>query len=147
MKEESDIRNGATVNLASLPPSLSQIQLTKIDVKMQVGSYKISNIKRDMKDAQCLGISSKGQFFLSSLNLTVGSLARIWIYIPNYWQKKSAHVPYSHTSAPEYFQMFSKVEHCVPDQDGYRIFCQTMNIHEIDEKILEDFIKLSGIQL
>ncbi len=135
-------------SLESSPQELLfyNLKLAKVDIKMKANGYRISNLQKEMKEVTCLAMSSQGQLFESTTIYEIGSLLRIWIYIPNYWQRKSKLVAYSHTLIPEHFQIFSKVTQCENKYDQFQTLCQTMTIDSVDEQILNEYIKISGVK-
>ncbi len=89
-------------------------------------------------------ISPHGMEFQASTDYPEGTLLKISIVIPNYWEIKKRYVGYTRTEPPKNLSILAKV---VASKDtgkrGRRkvIVAQTVNIDEIDEKVLISFLK------
>lgn len=88
-------------------------------------------------------ISPHGLEFQAPAEYTEGTLLKIDVKLPNYWSRKQQYVDYTRIDTPESFKVLARV---VKTEDlGKRsrkktITVQTVNIDEVDEKILRDFL-------
>jgi hypothetical protein len=112
-------------------------------VNIRYCEYKISNQPNKMLAGECVALSTKGMSFVSAVNYPRGTLMRVWVEIPNFWNLKSKLVDYGHTDAPEYFQMLVRsvqVEEKGKRTISYTILAETVNLDPADEKLLSEFL-------
>ena len=109
---------------------------------LEISPYSLK--KRDSLVGYSFFISPGGLEFSSVGSYKVGSLLRIGIHLPNYWQCKQEYVDYYHIDPPKSFDVFAKVisvDEIRSRSCPQKVFlAQTLNIDNIDEKILVNFL-------
>jgi hypothetical protein len=119
-------------------------KLVSKKIPLKFCEYKISNLENSMQKSNSTGISLNGLTFIAGKNFEKGTLLRVWLEVPNYWEKKSKYVDYKHTEAPAHFQVLSRVltsQEIDKKKSCYHIFCENLNIDPIDENVLNEFLK------
>lgn len=125
----------------------AQLRLVAVRIPLRACEYKISNTQAEMASTESLAMSLSGVLFFSNKAYQKDTLMRVWVEIPNYWARKSRHVEYRHTEAPQHFQILSRVVKCEENsfgQPGFQIFCENLNIDPIDELILQEYLQLNS---
>ncbi|MDE3269764.1 MAG: PilZ domain-containing protein [Pseudomonadota bacterium] len=87
-------------------------------------------------------ISPHGIEFISEANLERGSLLRIDVVMPDYWQRKHQLVDYQRVDQPDSFAIFVRVVRS-ETTSAYackKILAQTVNIDEVDQEILVSYL-------
>ena len=128
-------------------PSLSDIDFTIITKRLPIkfSEYKISNTPAKMTSGETVGLSLTGINFYSPWTLASGSLLRIWLEIPKYWERKSKYVAYQHTESPSFFQILGRLvksEETGKKLCKHQVFCQIVNIEDVDLQVLKDFLEI-----
>jgi hypothetical protein len=96
--------------------------------------------------AQTTFISPYGFEFQVPAEYPEGTLLKINVTLPDYWQRKQQHVEYSRIDTPGTFKVLAKV---VRSEDiGKRgkkklILVQTVNIDSVDELVLKTYLQES----
>ncbi len=108
-----------------------------------VGLYDMRSDSRDQK-CHSIHISPHGLEFQTPQNLIEGTLIKIHIKIPKYWERKSKLVNYGRTNPPQDMKILAKVVES--EIKGKRlkkrnILAETVNIDQIDLQILDSFIR------
>lgn len=113
-------------------------------VSVEVQAYNlISEANREQK-LQTLFISPYGMEFQASRDYSPGTLLKIHVSLPDYWNRKQRFVDYSRIDTPNTFKVLAKV---VRTEDvGKRgkkklIVVQTVNMDEVDEKVLKNYLE------
>ncbi len=89
-------------------------------------------------------ISPHGMEIQGTKDYPKGTLLKIAVALPDYWTRKKKFVDYNRIDVPDDFKILAKV---VGSQElGKRgkkklILVQTVNIDEVDEKVLKDFLQ------
>jgi len=89
-------------------------------------------------------ISPHGMEFQGTKDYPQGTLLKIAVSLPDFWNRKKKFVEYNRVDVPEDFKVLAKV---IGSQDiGKRgkkklILVQTVNIDEVDEKVLKAFLQ------
>jgi len=125
---DSNVQNEFPIN-SKVPISISHFKINE-DSKLQVESFAVFS-------------NAKSFSFQSGYSFHPQSLLRVSISLPNYWQRKSKHVGYSHTYAPTSFQVLVRVVDVFESQRKTRVFdivCGVVNIDSVDEQILSEFL-------
>ncbi len=89
-------------------------------------------------------ISPHGIEFQGSKQYEDGALLKIQISLPNYWDFKQKFVEYSRVDRPATFKLLARVVRTeVVGKRGRKkiVVAKTVNIDEIDEKILKSFLE------
>lgn len=122
----------------------SPFPLVSKKIPLKFCEYKISNLEQSMQKSNSTSISRGGVTFLAEKNIAKGTLLRIWLEVPHYWEKKSKYVDYKHTEAPSHFQVLSRVvnsQEMDKKKSSYHIICENLNMDPIDENVLNEFLK------
>ena len=94
--------------------------------------------------AQSVHISPYGLEFQVPDEYESGTLLKIDVTLPNYWNRKQQFVDYARIDTPKTFKILAKV---VQSQEvGKRgkkklVTAQTLNIDEVDEQVLREYLK------
>ncbi len=122
------------------------LRLVTKKIKIKFSTYKISTPSKQMFSAETIAISNKGILFSSDTFYEKGTLMRVWVEIPDYWNRKAKHVDYRHTEAPTHFQMLSRVVNCEEQNFSarYNLLCENLNLDSIDESVLQDYLVTSA---
>jgi hypothetical protein len=134
-----------TTKIYKKNPTSESLGLIAKKVGIRYCEYKISNQPAKMLASETISLSTQGISFVSSVNFPKGTLLRVWVEIPNFWNLKSKLVEYSHTDAPEYFQMLSRsvfVEENGKRNPKFNILAETVNLDPADERLLSEFLFL-----
>ena len=100
----------------------------------------------DELEGQTVHISPHGVQFRSTKHFQEGDLLKINVSIPYYWERKQRLVDYSRVDTPDDFKILAKV---VSSEDiGRRgkkkmVVVRTVNMDEVDEKVLKTFLQES----
>lgn len=113
-------------------------------IQLEVASYALVQGKESGEASQSIHISPYGIEFQATKEYAEGALLKIHVSLPDYWVRKQQFVDYRRIDAPGTFKILGKV---VKSQDvGKRgkkkiITVQTVNMDEIDEKVLKSFLQ------
>ena len=94
--------------------------------------------------AQSVHISPHGIEFQAAKDYAQGTLLKIHVALPDYWNRKQRFVEYRRVDTPETFKILAKV---VRTEDvGKRgkkklVVVQVVNMDEIDEQVLKSFLQ------
>lgn len=123
---------------------ITQFPSSNKKVAIQVKPYNIVDTQEDsFNKVQTSFISPHGFEFQAPAEYGEGMLLKIEVKLPNYWTRKQQFVDYTRIDAPDTFKVLARV---VKTEDlGKRgrkkiVTVQTVNIDEIDEKVLRDFL-------
>jgi hypothetical protein len=132
---------------AVAPPGFDEDLIKKYprsNRKIQVGlaPYGLSN-DNDLK-GQTLHISPYGMEIQSTKDYAEGTLLKIHVSLPDYWQRKQQFVEYRRIDTPGTFKVLAKVVRT--EEVGKRgkkklVVVQTVNMDEIDEQVLKSFLQ------
>jgi hypothetical protein len=113
-------------------------------VGMKYGTYSISADDTSLESTQSLHISPHGIEFQTTVSYSPGTLLRIHLDIPDYWQRKLRFVQYRRIDQPARFPILAKV---VSVEDVGRrgkkkiVTVQTVSIDETDELVLKSYLQ------
>ena len=107
---------------------------------VRVGHYSIKN--QEHVDGNTTHISPHGIEFVSEESYERGSLLRIDVVMPGYWQRKHQLVDYQRVDHPDSFAIFARVIRSEPSSSrrSKKILAQTVNIDETDQEILVSYL-------
>ena len=96
------------------------------------------------EDAQTVHISPFGMQLRVGNEYEEGDLLKIFINIPDYWERKRRFVDYSRIDTPDNFKMLVKV--VSSEEVGKRgkkkiLLARTVNMDEVDEQVLKAFLQ------
>ena len=125
---------------------ITEFPKSKKRVGLQVREFNVLNEYNEEKPckAQSVHISPYGIEFQVPDEYESGTLLKIDVTLPNYWNRKQQFVDYARIDAPKTFKILAKV---VQSQEvGKRgkkklVMAQTLNIDEVDEQVLRDYLK------
>lgn len=97
----------------------------------------------DLK-AQTVHISPFGMEIHSTKDFAEGTLLKIHVCLPDYWQRKQRFVDYRRIDTPDTFKVLAKVVRT--EEVGKRgkkklVVVQTVNMDEIDEQVLKSYLQ------
>lgn len=113
-------------------------------VHINFGAYGFLGADDGMEATQSTHIAPAGLEFQSLQAFSEGTLLRIMVNIPDYWQRKCKFVEYRRIDQPARFSILAKV---VRTEDiGRRgkkkmVTVQTVSIDETDELVLKSFLQ------
>jgi hypothetical protein len=122
---------------------ITQFPSSNKKVAIQVRPYNIADSQESANKIQTSFISPHGFEFQAPADYGEGMLLKIEVKLPNYWSRKQQFVDYTRIDAPDTFKVLARV---VKTEDlGKRgrkklVTVQTVNIDEVDEKVLRDFL-------
>ena len=126
------------------PTQIKKYPRSTRKVSMRYGTYSLSANEEEFEATQSLHISPHGIEFQTTNAYSVGTLLRIHLDIPDYWQRKLRFVQYRRIDQPARFPILAKV---VGIEDVGRrgkkkiITVQTVSIDETDELVLKSFLQ------
>ena len=108
-----------------------------------VAKYGISAEKGE-EEAQTVHISPFGIQLRVSQEYEEGDLLKIFVNIPDYWERKRRFVDYSRIDTPDNFKILVKV--VSSEEVGKRgkkkiLLARTVNMDEVDEQVLKAFLQ------
>ncbi len=117
-------------------------------IKMNVAPYSIKLWSTDVLTSTTTEVTTKhisphGMEFVTNTVLAEGTLVKMEISLPEFWQRKRGMVNYSRVDSPERFSVLGKV--ITTQETGKKVkrqvvVVQTVNIDEIDEAVLKNFL-------
>lgn len=113
-------------------------------VSIKYGTYSLSTDESTLEATQSLHISPHGMEFHTTMAYAPGTLLRIHLDIPDYWQRKLRFVQYRRIDQPARFPILAKV---VSVEDVGRrgkkkiVTVQTVSIDETDELVLKSYLQ------
>lgn len=117
----------------------------KVGVQVKKYSIKEDNFIEDEKDKTITTyISPFGIEFQGPHAFAEGTLLKIEVAIPDYWQRKQKLVDYSRIDSPSNMKILAKVVKTedIGKRGKKKVFlCQTVNIDEIDEHVLKLYLQ------
>lgn len=114
-------------------------------VGIEVERYRIGNREiAETAKIEAVHVSPYGLEFVGQHNYEVGTLLKIHINIPDFWERKSRYVNYNRIDSPSNIKVLGKV--VISEEAGRRIkkrsiVVETVNIDEIDERVLIEFLR------
>lgn len=111
-------------------------------IPLEVRPYSLDhqeNIKCDS-----IHLSPHGIEFRSPADYGCGTLLRINIELPNYWQRKRELVDYHRVEPPEFFRVLARVVKSADlnkETNSCTILAQTVNVDELDLQVLTDYLR------
>lgn len=113
-------------------------------VTMHYGTYSLSADVENLDSTQSVHISPHGIEFQTTATYAPGTLLRIHLDIPDYWQRKLRFVQYRRIDQPARFPILAKV--VTVEDVGRRgkkkmITVQTVSIDETDELVLKSYLQ------
>ncbi len=136
-------------------PEENQVQSFDIDLvkkyprsnrrlNMDISPYTIGSDENALEAASTLHISPYGIEFRTSEHYEKGSLLKIHLAIPDYWNRKQRFVEYGRVDEPGRCKILVKV---VASEDVGRrgkkraVVCRTVNMDQVDEQVLKSFLQ------
>jgi len=117
--------------------------LTSKVIPIRFNCYKVADSFKDMSKSKTITVSSAGLTFLSTRAFELGSLIRIYVELPEFWQRKSSLVQYAQTEIPTYFQILArlvKIYELGNTGTLFQFLGETVNIDSIDKQVLENYL-------
>lgn len=113
-------------------------------ISVEIGQYSLGNHEGQRQKALTTYISPHGMEIQGTKEYPEGTLLKIAVSLPDFWNRKKKFVDYNRVDTPEDFKVLAKV---IGTQNlGKRgkkklILVQTVNIDEVDEKVLKAFLQ------
>jgi hypothetical protein len=113
-------------------------------IQLDVQPYALLTQANVDQKAHTVHISPHGLEFQTTRDYPQGSLLKILVALPDYWNRKQRFVEYGRVDTPGTFKVLAKV---VRSEDvGKRgkkklIIVQTVNMDEIDEQVLKSYLQ------
>ena len=94
--------------------------------------------------AQTIHISPHGMEFHMTTDYPEGTLLKIHVSLPDYWNRKQRFVDYRRVDTPDKFKVLAKVVRT--EEIGRRgkkklVVVQTVNMDEVDEQVLKSYLQ------
>ena len=111
---------------------------------IEVTPFGLKSNDKLLEKGRSTFISPHGLEFQGTKEYIEGTLLKIQVAIPDYWNRKEKFVEYSRIDNPERFRILAKV--VKTENVGKRgkkklVLAQTVNIDEIDEQVLKTFLQ------
>jgi hypothetical protein len=142
----------AAVDVIATAPSSNKFDPAQIKnyprsnrkVAMRYGAYGLPSDDETLAATQSMHISPQGIEFCTTTAYAPGTLLRIHLDIPDYWQRKLRFVQYRRIDQPARFPILAKV--ISSEAVGRRgkkkmVTVQTVSIDETDELVLKNFLQ------
>jgi len=113
-------------------------------IALSFAAYSLSAEEVSGDAGQSTFISPYGIEFQAPKDYPAGTLLKIHVSLPDYWNRKQKFVEYQRIDQPERFKILAKV---VKTEDvgkrGKRklVTVQTVNMDEVDEQVLKSFLQ------
>ena len=112
-------------------------------ISVAVAAYGLVDHSGEQR-AQTLHISPHGLEFQGTQSYADGTLLKIHISLPDYWNRKQRFVEYRRVDTPGTFKVLAKVVRS--EEVGKRgkkkiVVAQVVNMDEIDEQVLKSFLQ------
>lgn len=114
-------------------------------IALDVMPYGLASLDAAVEaKAQSVHISPHGIEFQASKDYAQGTLLKIHVALPDYWNRKQRFVEYRRVDTPETFKILAKV---VRTEDvGKRgkkkmVIVQVVNMDDVDEQVLKSFLQ------
>lgn len=113
-------------------------------IVVDVAPYSLGAEPNDDNKAQTLFISPHGMEFQGTQAYPEGTLLKIHISLPDYWNRKQQFVEYRRVDTPGTFKILAKVVRV--EDVGKRgkkklTVVQTVNMDEVDEQVLKSYLQ------
>lgn len=136
MSDESD-DNGFNPDLVRNYPKSNK------KIPIDVAPYGLHS-ESSQETGQSLFISPHGMEFQGTVPYEEGTLLKININLPNYWDRKQRLVDYGRVDHPDNFKILAKVVKSVEvGKRGKkkRVLVRTVNMDQVDEQVLKNFLQ------
>lgn len=115
-------------------------------ITLDVMPYTITDKNMADHKAQSLFISPYGLEFQATRDYPTGTLLKIHVTLPDYWNRKQKLVDYGRIDQPDTFKILAKVLRT--EDVGKRgkkklVVVQTVNMDEVDERVLKTYLQES----
>lgn len=113
-------------------------------LSLEVKPYGLSTDNIEEPTGTTVHISPYGLQFRSPEHFAEGSLLKIHVNLPDYWNRKQRFVDYGRVDTPGKFKILVKV---VSSEDiGKRgkkkmVLCRTVNMDQVDEQVLKTYLQ------
>ena len=148
--EASDAKDVATVTVEVETPAygFNEDLITKYPrsnrkIALEVAPYGLIGRDSEQK-GQTLHISPHGIEFQSCEGYAQGTLLKINISLPDYWNRKQRFVEYQRVDTPHTFKVLAKVVRTADvGKRGKKklVVAQVVNMDEIDEQVLKSYLQ------
>ncbi len=108
---------------------------------LEISAYSLD--QQETVKSHSTHLTMHGIEFASSSDYVRGTLLRINVFLPDFWQRKRKLVNYHRVEPPEHFRILAKVVKTdVPCRKSRKklVLAQTVNMDEIDEKVLSSWL-------
>lgn len=147
-ENETTVNSTEEAQMAPVVPNFDEDLVKKYPrsnkkITIAVSHYGISTENGEEK-GMSLFISPYGLQFQGTKEYPEGTLLRINVSIPDYWNRKQKLVEYQRIDRPEKFRILAKVVRS--EEIGKRgkkkiVLAQTVNMDEVDEQVLKTFLQ------
>jgi hypothetical protein len=117
----------------------------KVNVEVEPYSLPKENEKEhEGHKAKTIFLSPHGLEFTCSEDFEHGTILKILIDIPDYWQRKQKYVDYKRIDTPQKLKILAKVVKTTDQAKRSKkkvTLVQTVNIDDVDEQVLKTFLE------
>lgn len=124
---------------------------SKKKVTLKIKQFNIRTIasqkSKNTLKTQSNHISPYGMTFHSSAEYNEGDILKIYVAIPNYWQKKLHFINYTRINTPKSFPVIGRVINKSMTNQRKNKNCfsvQTLSMDDTDEKVLRGYLEESA---
>ena len=111
-------------------------------IPLEISSYSID--KQETVKSHSIHLTMHGIEFSSPSHYDRGTLLRINVFLPDFWQRKRKLVNYHRVEPPEHFRILAKVVksdmQCRKSRKKL-VLAQTVNMDKIDEEVLSSWLQ------
>ena len=115
---------------------------TERRIPLEISTYSLD--QQETIKAFSIHFTSQGLEFTSPADYARGTLLRINVYLPDFWQRKRKLVNYHRVEPPEHFRILAKVVksdiQCRKSRKKL-VLAQTVNMDEIDAQVLSSWLQ------
>lgn len=113
-------------------------------LNLAISPYGLADKEESEPTGTSVHISPHGIEFRSEESYPEGTLLKIHIALPDYWNRKQRFVEYSRIDTPERFKILAKVvssENLGKRGKKALVVCKTVNMDDVDEQVLKAFLQ------
>ena len=111
-------------------------------IPLEISTYSLD--QQDAVKSHSTHLTTHGIEFVSSAEYTRGTLLRVNVFLPDFWQRKRKLVNYQRVEPPEHFRILAKVIktdlQCGKSRKKL-VLAQTVNMDEVDEQVLSSWLQ------
>lgn len=143
LDDSDDAEGEAQIVVPFDPDLIRKYPRANRKIGISVSTYSIGSQSPE-PDGQSVFISPHGLEFRTAQSYTEGTLLKIEVTLPDYWERKQRFVEYGRIDRPANFKILAKVvksENIGKRGKKKAVIAQTIIIDEVDEKVLKSYLQ------